>query len=205
MKLRRALSAAAAVAALGSASLLAVPTAHATGNAPSATAEPSPSPTYTRPAFCSGIPDEERGKTGLRGLPGTIVAGSGWHEFTYRVTNVSTVTVMETVISLYPGTADPDLDDIAELGMTVEWFNPEAGTWKPIEGEGAEPLDNDDFATLGMVKPGEHTDAAMRIKIAKTAKAGTGYFFTHGYSYGEDDQCGFDEISQFDFTVVSAR
>ncbi|QLH20403.1 hypothetical protein [Streptomyces sp. Rer75] len=204
MKLRRALSAAAAVAALGSATLLAVPAAQATGNAPAATAEPSPSPTYTRPTFCSGIPDEERGKTGLRGLPSTIVAGSGWHEFTYRVTNVSTVTVMETVIGLYPGTADPEIDDVAELGITVEWFNPQTGAWKPIEGEGAEPLDNYDFATLGMVKPGEHTDATMRIKIAKTAKAGTGYFFTHGYSYGEDDQCGFDEISRFNFTVTSA-
>lgn len=204
MKLRRALSAAAAVAALGSATLLAVPAAQATGNAPAATAEPSPSPTYTRPTFCSGIPDEERGKTGLRGLPSTIVAGSGWHEFTYRVTNVSTVTVMETDISLSLGTADPKIDDVSELAVTVEWFNPKTGAWKPIEGEGADVLDNEDFATQGRLEPGEHTDATMRIKIAKTAKAGTGYFFTHGYSYGEDNQCGFDEISRFNFTVTSA-
>lgn len=202
MKLRRALSAAAAIAALGSASLLAAPAAQAAGNAPAAAAEPSP--TYTRPAFCSGIPDEERGKTGLLGLPGTIVAGSGWHEFTYRVTNVSAVTVMETDLSIYLGTADPKIDDVSELGVTVEWFDPRSGAWKPVEGEGAGVFDNQDFATLAGVEPGEHADAAMRIKIDKSAKAGTGYFFTQGYSYGEDDRCGFDEISRFDFAVVPA-
>ncbi|TPQ20371.1 hypothetical protein [Streptomyces sporangiiformans] len=212
MKLRRALSAAATVAAFGSAVLLASPVAHAWGGTTadsgtlsvSATSEPSatPSPTYTRPDFCSGIPDEERGKTELRGLPSEIVAGSGWHEFTYRVNNVSTVTVMETDLDLSLGTADPEIDDVSELAVTVEWFNPQTGAWKPIEGDGAEWDDNYDFATLGTLKPGEYADAAMRIKIAKSAKAGTGYFFTSGYSYGEDGQCGFDEISRFDFTVL---
>ncbi|MEU0299650.1 LPXTG cell wall anchor domain-containing protein [Streptomyces sp. NPDC006175] len=176
------------------------PTA-ATESAKPGTAEPSP--TYTRPAFCSGIPDEERGKTSLRGLPSKIVAGSGWHDFTYRVTNVSTTKVMETDVSLYLGTADPDLDDIAELAVTVEWFNPATDTWKPIEGEGAGVLDNDEFATVKTLGPGEYADARMRIKVGASAKAGDGYFFTIGHSYGEDGQCGFDDISQFDFTVLA--
>ncbi|MFD9221373.1 LAETG motif-containing sortase-dependent surface protein [Streptomyces sp. NPDC060064] len=186
------------------------PTGKATASGPaeptaSVSAKPSdkPSPSYTRPTFCSGIPDEERGKTGLRGFPSKIVSGSGWHEFTYRVVNVSKITVMETDVSLYLGTADPKIKDVSELFVTVQWYNPATGKWKPIEGEGAKFRDNDEFATVKRLKPGEYADARMRIKIGEKAKSGTGYFFTIGHSFGEDGQCGFDEISQFDFTVLS--
>lgn len=172
--------------------------------AESAKSSAEPSPTYTRPTFCSGIPDEERGKTSLLGLPSKIVAGSGWHDFTYRVTNVSKVKVMETDISLYLGTADPKLDDIAELKVTVEWFNSATGKWKAIEGDGADVFDDHEFATVKTLGPGEYADAAMRIKIGAEAEPGTGYFFTIGHSYGEDGQCGFDDISQFDFTVLAS-
>jgi LPXTG-motif cell wall-anchored protein len=170
---------------------------------PGASASAEPSPTYTRPTFCSGIPDEERGKTSLRGFPSKIVAGSGWHDFDYRVTNVSKIKVMETVVSLDLGTADPKLDDIAQLAVTVQWFNPETGTWKAIQGEGADVFGHNDFATVKTLEPGEFADARMRIKVGEKAEAGTGYFFTTGYSYGEDGQCGFDDISEFDFTVLA--
>ncbi|MFE6685687.1 hypothetical protein ACFVFQ_04330 [Streptomyces sp. NPDC057743] len=176
------------------------PTPNASGSTgPDAT----PSPTYTRPTFCQPIFDEDRGKTGLVGLPSKIVAGSGWHEFTYRVTNVSKITVMETDVSLYLGTADPHLDDVAELDVTVEWFNPKTGRWKPVEGEGAEFRDNDGFATIKRLEPGEYADAKMRIKIGGKARAGSGYFFTIGHAYGADGTCGFDKISQFDFAVLT--
>jgi LPXTG-motif cell wall-anchored protein len=168
-----------------------------------AKASAEPTPAYTRPTFCSGIPDEERGKTSLQGLPSKIVAGSGWHDFSYRVTNVSKVKVMETDVSLYLGTADPELDDIAELAVTVQWFDESSGAWKAIEGEGADPLGSSEFATVKTLAPGEYADAKMRIKVGDKAKAGTGYFFTIGHSYGEDGECGFDDISQFDFTVLN--
>ncbi|AJT65393.1 hypothetical protein T261_3728 [Streptomyces lydicus] len=164
----------------------------------------TPSPTWTRPTFCSPVFDVDRGKTGLRGLPSKIVAGSGWHQFAYRVTNVSKITVMETDISLFLGTADPKVKDVSELAVTVQWFNPATGKWKPIEGEGAKFQDNDDFTTVKRLAPGQHADAKMRIKIGKKAKPGSGYFFTTGYSYAENNECGFDKISQFDFKVLSA-
>jgi LPXTG-motif cell wall-anchored protein len=169
-----------------------------------ASAAAEPSPTYTRPAVCSGIPDEERGKTSLRGLPSKIVAGSGWHDFAYRVTNVSTVKVMETDVSLNLGTADPKLDDISQLAVTVQWFNPATGAWKAIEGDGADVLGSNDFATVKTLAPGEYADARMRIEVGEKAEAGTGYFFTIGHSYGEDGTCGFDDISEFDFAVLAA-
>lgn len=186
------------------------PTAGAStsGAAPQAAPTPAkpsaePSPTYTRPTFCSGIPDEDRGKTGLRGLPSKIVAGSGWHAFTYRVSNVSKIKVMETDVSLYLGTGDPKINDASELSVAVQWYSPATGKWKPVEGEGAAFGDNDEFATVKNLKPGEYADAKMRIKIGGKAKAGNGYFFTTGHSYGEDGQCGFDAISRFDFTVLT--
>ncbi|MFE4051283.1 LPXTG cell wall anchor domain-containing protein [Streptomyces sp. YIM B13518] len=177
----------------------------AAGSTAAKSAKPStePSPTYTRPTFCSGIPDEERGKTALHGLPSKIVAGSGWHDFTYRVTNVSKVKVMETDISLSLGTADPQIDDVSELAVTVQWFNSSTGKWKAIEGEGAGVFDNNEFATVQTLEPGEYADAEMRIKIGAEAEPGSGYFFTIGHSYGEDGQCGFDDISQFDFMVLA--
>lgn len=178
-------------------------TASGSTAAESSDTAPAPDPTYTRPTFCSGIPDEERGKTSLLGLPKEIVAGSGWHDFTYRVTNVSEIKVMETDISLDLGTADPKLDDTAQLAVTVDWFNTATGAWKPIQGDGAEVLGHENFATVKAIAPGGHTDARMRIKIGDKAEPGTGYFFTIGHSYGEDGQCGFDDISQFDFRVLA--
>ncbi|MGW1072985.1 LAETG motif-containing sortase-dependent surface protein [Streptomyces sp. NPDC002537] len=163
----------------------------------------APSPEYTRPTFCSGLMDEDRGKTSLRGLPSRIVAGSGWHEFTYRVTNVSKVKVMETDVSLYLGSADPKVDDVSQLSVTVEWYDPNSGKWERIEGDGARFDAEHEFATVKSLKPGEYADAKMRISIGGKAKAGSGYFFTIGHSYGEDGQCGFDEISQFDFSVLA--
>ncbi|WP_167538400.1 LAETG motif-containing sortase-dependent surface protein [Streptomyces albofaciens] len=176
------------------------PTPTASGAAKPST---TPSPTETGSTSCFPIFDADRGKTGLAGLPSKIVANSGWHEFTYRVTNVSRIAVRATDISLSLGTADPKLSDIAELDVTVQWFNPKTHAWKPIEGEGAKFQDSDDFATIKRLEPGEYADAKLRIKAGGKAKAGTGYFFTIGYSYGEDDRCGFDNISQFDFTVLS--
>ncbi|RYJ30527.1 putative integral membrane protein [Streptomyces sp. L-9-10] len=201
MKLHRVLATAAVTAVLSPVALFVAPAAYATSESARPSAEPSP--TYTRPTFCSGIPDEERGKTSLRGLPGTIVAGSGWHEFAYRVTNVSTIKVMETDVSLYLGTGDPEIDDVAQLGVTVEWFDSATGQWKAIEGEGSDVLDNEEFATVGTLAPGEYADAEMRLKVSGQATAGTGYFFTTGHSYGEDGQCGFDDISQFDFRILA--
>ncbi|MFI1970408.1 LAETG motif-containing sortase-dependent surface protein [Streptomyces cinnamoneus] len=170
---------------------------------PSKAPQVTPSPSFSRSGSCSPIFDEDRGKTGLRGLPSKIVAGSGWHEFTYRVTNVSKVTVMEADVSLMLGTADPKLDDIAQLDVTVEWYNPATRSWKAIEGGGAGALDNYDFATVKNIKPGEYADAKMRIKAGDKAQAGTGYFFTIGHSFGADGKCGSDGISQFDFTVLT--
>ncbi|PHQ52998.1 hypothetical protein BLA24_04415 [Streptomyces cinnamoneus] len=170
---------------------------------PSKAPQVTPSPSFSRSGSCSPIFDEDRGKTGLRGLPSKIVAGSGWHEFTYRVTNVSKVTVVEADVSLMLGTADPKLDDIAQLDVTVEWYNPATRSWKAIEGGGAGALDNYDFATVKNIKPGEYADAKMRIKAGDKAQAGTGYFFTIGHSFGADGKCGSDGISQFDFTVLT--
>ncbi|MFI0716861.1 LAETG motif-containing sortase-dependent surface protein [Streptomyces inhibens] len=96
------------------------------------------------------------------------------------------------------------VDDVSELAVTVPWYNPATGKWKPIEGDGAKFQNSDDFTTVKRLEPGEHADARMRIKIDKKAKAGSGYFFTIGHSYGEDGTCGFDKISQFDFKVLSA-
>ncbi|GHF48001.1 hypothetical protein GCM10010218_31820 [Streptomyces mashuensis] len=193
-------------AAPGSASASPAPSAKPTQEPGKGTASPSasPSPVRTRPTFCSPIFDVDRGKTGLRGLPSRIVAGSGWHEFTYRVTNVAKLKVMETDLNIALGTADPKLQDVAELAVTVEWYNPVTHAWKPVEGVGADFMASEDFATVKNLKPGEYADARMRIKAGEKAKAGTGYFFTNGYTWAEDDKCGFDEISQFDFSVLPA-
>lgn len=205
---------AASATADGGTSESATPSASTSTPAPASTS-PTPSakskkstksatPSDASEPTCSGQQGDDRGRTSLRDLPSQIVAGSGWHAFTYRVTNESDVALKQTVISLYPGTADPDLDDIAQLGLTVQWRDPDTAEWVTIEGGDADPLANYDFAATTDLAPGEYADAEMRVQAGADAHAGDGYFFTNGYSYSADGQCGFDDITEYDFTVLAA-
>ncbi|RLU90481.1 hypothetical protein CTZ27_21400 [Streptomyces griseocarneus] len=171
-------------------------------SAPASSKPPAEDP--SDPATCEKDTEEERGSTSLRGLPSKIVAGGGWQEFTYRVSNVSKVTVTKAAVSLYFGSGDLEIDDVRELAVTVEWYDAARGTWVPIQGEGAKTDAETEFATVKNLKPGEYADARMRVKAGAKAKPGTGYFFTLGWSTGADRKCGFDEGSLYDIDVLAA-
>ncbi|MCC3770414.1 LAETG motif-containing sortase-dependent surface protein [Streptomyces sp. UNOC14_S4] len=178
------------------------PSASASASASASSKPPAEDP--ADPATCEKETEEERSSASLHGLPSKVVAGAGWQEFTYRVSNVSKVTLTETVASLYFGSADLEIDDVRELAVTVEWYDKARSTWVPIQGEGAKADAETGFATVKNLKPGEYADARMRIKAGAKAKPGAGYFSTISWSTGADRKCGYDKVDFYDVDVLAA-
>ncbi|MFE3526617.1 LAETG motif-containing sortase-dependent surface protein [Streptomyces sp. NPDC059161] len=153
---------------------------------------------------CKQYPaDEDSVRTSLRGLPNKIVAGSGWHEFTYRALNISDRTLERVNLDMELGTVDHRVSDISELLVTVEWFDTPSGKWRTTTERGKDLWGY--FAGAKNIKASEYVEARMRIKVDGKAPAAAGFFFTSGYSMGEGDgRCSFGELVQWDFTIVPA-
>ncbi|MGW4894314.1 LAETG motif-containing sortase-dependent surface protein [Kitasatospora sp. NPDC004240] len=213
-------SASASPSASASASTSAQPSASASPTAstsarPSSSASPSagatvtpsttPTPSDLKTPFpdqCEAWPaDENSVQTSLRGLPGNIVAGSGWHEFTYRATNISKRTLTQVDIDLHLGTVDPRVKDVEDLMVTVEWWDASAGQWKNAD-RGAETWGF--FASARNIGAGQYADAKMRIMVDGKAPASSGFFLTAGFSMGKEGNCSFGDVYLFGFEIAAA-
>lgn len=168
----------------------------------SATTTPSDSASPSDPSDeCSAIDDDPDTVTELRGLPSKIVAGSGWHGFTYRVTNDSDRT-FETVEASLWVFAYADDDDLTETTKYVHVQWSDGTTWHDVDANTEEYLP---FASTGKVEPGEHTDAKLRIKVDAKAPAGAGAALAVGLSVDDEGNCGWSDDSKFyDFEILAA-
>ncbi|GAA1185743.1 LPXTG-motif cell wall-anchored protein [Kitasatospora gansuensis] len=203
--------AAASSAPSASASTSALPSASAgTSTSPSASPEPSHTPgavgDLPRPSpgkECREYPFGENSvRSELRGLPGTIVAGSGWHEFGYRATNISDRTLAQVDLNIDLGVVRSDgVTDVDQLLLTLQWFDVADQTWKKAPKEIA---NYGLFAGARDLRAGEYVDARMRIRVENGAPAASAYFFTVGYSLGVEGKCGHGAAYRWDFKVVPA-
>lgn len=191
------------------------PSPSGSATAPKDAKKPNDQPSHTPTTGVSKLPtpgigeckqfpaDEDSVRTSLRGLPARIVAGSGWHEFTYRALNISDRTLERVNLDMELGTVDHRVSDISELLLTVEWFDTANGQWRTTTERGKDLWGY--FAGAKNIKAGEYVDARMRIKVDAKAPAAAGFFFTFGYSMGEGDgRCGSGDLYQWDFTIDTA-
>ncbi|MFF0808381.1 LAETG motif-containing sortase-dependent surface protein [Streptomyces albogriseolus] len=257
MKLRRALAAAAATAAIVPAALLAAPAAHATdptstasatqstetapttapdgtestesgtdetddtgngneggnddeeGNgtddsaspspstsaSPSASASPSPSPSASTPAaedpeLCvdengestAGLSEDLR--SGLSGLPETIVAGSGWTTFSFDVSNRGD----EEIKNIKPliGVAAIGWEDVRDYSgqITVQAYDKAAGTWNTLAGAAGEG------ATFAAFSLGAGQSASYQLRLSVSGKVPDALGLTGGFAeYSDTEGC----------------
>ncbi|MFI9721435.1 hypothetical protein ACIHFE_17580 [Streptomyces sp. NPDC052396] len=161
------------------------PSASTTTAGPTATATPTP---------CTA--DSALARTELHGLPGQLVAGSGWHEFTYRVSNTSarelhSVAAYVEVFS-YRGATE------TSEHLRLQWYDPGARRWQTIRyGSGY-------FAEVPVLRPGHHANARLRLAVDAKAPAGTGAAFQVGYYRTADHGCGYSPGTSYSFEVLAA-
>ncbi|WP_052863699.1 LPXTG cell wall anchor domain-containing protein [Streptomyces niger] len=165
------------------------------GTTPPATDEPTDEP--TEDPTCEDASDEAAISTTLRGLPSKVVAGSGWHNFTFRASNTSDKAMKSVDAYVMLSAIDKgDFDDVSGL-LSVQWYDEDAGAWENVDEYGY-------FASLADLAPGEYADAKLRLKVDAKTPGSYGFAFAVGAYHDEDDLCGYSEGSEYEFDVLVA-
>ncbi|GGT26915.1 hypothetical protein GCM10010254_54220 [Streptomyces chromofuscus] len=157
---------------------------------PSSTAPASPTPTESTPEedLCENADEESVGlseelTSGLSGLPETIVAGSGWTEFSFDVSNGGD----EEIKNIKPliGVAALGWDEKDYSGeITVQVFDKAKGSWKTLADAAGEGATFTPF-NLGA---GQSTSYPLRLSVSGKVPDAIG--LTGGFAqYSDADGC----------------
>ncbi|MEU3598248.1 LPXTG cell wall anchor domain-containing protein [Streptomyces sp. NPDC006798] len=132
-------------------------------------------------------------KTSLRGAPSQIVAGGGWRNFTYRISNETGKDIASVTAVLDADASDENGED-AGRHITIEAKYD--GAWEKFEiGQGY----------LGEVEDlgdGEFAEVELRMKADAKAPAATGFLLTIGLVVNQNGSCDFGEPVDYEFEVL---
>lgn len=126
-------------------------------------------------------------ETKLSGLPGKIVAGTGWHEFTLTTTNTSRADLNE--VAFYAEVENFEVDDPSRFlspYVSLQFFDVEDKEWREVRdtyvGENGELSEwaGAYFTGVDTMKPQDYVTSKLRLDIKKNAPAGDGYAFGSG-------------------------
>ncbi|MEV5598294.1 LPXTG cell wall anchor domain-containing protein [Streptomyces sp. NPDC052496] len=164
----------------------------------------TPTTTPTAAPECEDWSSERSVRAELRGLPSKIVAGSGWVDFTYRATNISTGRILSVEAYAQVFALDNKTSDDVSSHLSLEWFDASTGRWKPVAG----PEEGDGyFASIGDadgLRPGEYAEARLRLKADARTPASYGGAVSVGWYLNADLKCGFSESADYPFDILPA-
>ncbi|MEH0419072.1 LAETG motif-containing sortase-dependent surface protein [Streptomyces sp. B21-083] len=173
---------------------------------PSVSAEPSENPTDPDVPFCEDLDEDysdAQVSADIKGLPGKIVAGDGFHGFKLVVTNDSKADIKG--VAFYAEIENYEFDEAKFLSpyVDLEFKNPETGKWDRI---GDDDWAGDYFFYVDKLKAGASESVDLRVSIDKQAPAGDAYSFGSGaYIDNVDGQdCIAEGWAQYDFKVLKS-
>ncbi|MBJ6644281.1 LAETG motif-containing sortase-dependent surface protein [Streptomyces griseoincarnatus] len=161
----------------------------------STSTSPSPSPSTSSPAeedpeLCvdengestAGLSEDLR--SGLSGLPETIVAGSGWTTFSFDVTNRGD----EEIENIKPliGVAAVGWEDVRDYSgqITVQVYDKAAGKWNTLAGAAGEG------ATFAAFSLGAGQSASYQLRLSVSGKVPDALGLTGGFAeYSDTEGC----------------
>ncbi|MGQ5578457.1 LAETG motif-containing sortase-dependent surface protein [Streptomyces sp. ECR3.8] len=161
----------------------------------STSTSPSPSPSTSSPAeedpeLCvdengestAGLSEDLR--SGLSGLPETIVAGSGWTTFSFDVTNRGD----EEIENIKPliGVAAIGWEDVRDYSgqITVQVYDKAAGKWNTLAGAAGEG------ATFAAFSLGAGQSASYQLRLSVSGKVPDALGLTGGFAeYSDTEGC----------------
>ncbi|MYT68579.1 MULTISPECIES: LPXTG cell wall anchor domain-containing protein [unclassified Streptomyces] len=172
--------------------------------APAKTPRSTPPETTDPVDECTEFEDDPGTLAELRGLPSKIVAGSGWHDFTYRVSNYTGKAFVSWSADLIAFSYAYDGEDATETTryLHVQWFDGSA--WhKADSGLGST---HESFGNGGPLAPGAHADVKLRIAVDAKAPAGLGASFAFATSVDADGVCSdsVPEDQEYNFEILPA-
>ncbi|WP_338697177.1 hypothetical protein V2W30_15890 [Streptomyces sp. Q6] len=178
------------------------PTTKPAATSPSATDTTIASPTEDE---CTDYEDSPGTLAELRGLPSKIVAGSGWHGFTFRVSNYTGEDFESVSAQLYAFAYayDKNTTEISKY-LHVQWFEDGAG-WHDLDTD-IESSDDVSFPASGALAAGAHADIKLRIQVDAKAPNGLGGSVAFATSVNAEGVCGFSvpEDQEYRFEILAA-
>ena len=170
-------------------------------------ADPSDGPTPPDAPYCEELDEDfadAKVTADVKGLPGRIVAGDGFHAFQMVVTNESDIDIEG--VSFYAEVENYELDESKYLSpyVTLQFKNPATGSWSGIRD--AYGYTGDYFLSLDELKARAGTTIDLRLSIDAKAPAGDAYSFASGtYLDNVDGQdCLAEGWAAYDFQVLRA-
>lgn len=170
---------------------------------PTESATPTEEPTET-PSECpvdeDGVDADSKLELGLSGLPGKIVAGSGWHQFKLTAANPSDEDLGEVqwLAAVDNLTESEDEKDWLANYAQIQYFNPDTKVWESIADEVSGGLY---FGTTELGAK-EKVDIKLRVNVSAKAPAGDGYALGLGGYLDSEENCVRSAFAFYEFTVL---
>ncbi|WP_445515146.1 LAETG motif-containing sortase-dependent surface protein [Streptomyces sp. NEAU-174] len=177
---------------------------------PTETATPTPTPTSTSTEVpgdgeCADDGDYNEDpelSTTLVGLPSKVVAGSGFHGFTFQVKNESDRSYQRVDFGLFAGTVHESAPDGTGKYLTLQYKDPESGAWKAISTDESDP--GSGYIGYTDVRPHETLTVDLRLSVAKSAPEGFGYAISVGVYADDEGNCVYSTGEYYEFDVLKA-
>ncbi|MBK3637960.1 hypothetical protein JHN52_34755 [Streptomyces sp. MBT97] len=176
------------------------------GSSPSASgsgsASASPSASESEGGFdpdrdCKTVAMDEKLTTEIKGLPSKIVAGSGWHDFTYEVGNDSDVDFKNVFMAMYVEYGD-DTDAWLSEGLAViqvkedgKWTDTYQDSYKDEHGKTVN-ITGSFLAQLDELEANSSASLDLRVKVKSSAPAGSALALTDALYVGDKADCHFN-------------
>ncbi|MFH8219986.1 LAETG motif-containing sortase-dependent surface protein [Streptomyces sp. NPDC018057] len=180
-----------------------------TSSSPSASASASSSASPSKPAEPSAEPtpctDDDVDADSLltiavSGLPGKIVAGSGWHAFELTASNHSDRPLgqVQWLALVDNESMSENEKDWLSTYALLEYLNPATGKWESL----ADEVDNGIYFGETPLGPKQTVDISLRVNITAKATAGAGYTVGLGGYVDQDKNCVHNAFDYYAFTVL---
>ncbi|MEU8653175.1 LAETG motif-containing sortase-dependent surface protein [Streptomyces sp. NPDC048737] len=173
----------------------------------SSSASASSSPGEEPSEFPDDCPVDEDGvdvdsqlELSVSGLPGKIVAGSGWHTFKLTAANHS-----DEALGTVQWLAAIDNDSMSDDERTwlstyakIEYYDPQTKAWDSI----ADDFGNGFYFGQTELGPKETVDIKLRVDITAKAPAGDGFTLGLGGYVDAEKNCVHSSFALYEFTVL---
>lgn len=164
---------------------------------PSQSAEPSDEPT---PCTEDDVDPDSQLTISVSGLPGKIVAGSGWHAFKLTAANHS-----DSPLGMVQWLALIDNDSMSEnekdwlsTYALLEYLNPTTKKWESLTDE----IGGGIYFGETPLGPKRTVDIQLRVNITAKAPVGDGYTVGLGGYVDQEKNCVHSAFDYYTFTVL---
>ncbi|MGW2821640.1 LPXTG cell wall anchor domain-containing protein [Streptomyces sp. NPDC001443] len=173
------------------------------GSTPSGGSTESAEPT-AEPDACpvdeDGVDADSQLTLGVSGLPGKIVAGSGWHKFKLVAANHSDKplgTVQWLAFIDNESMSDDESDWLSDYAK-IEYYDPQTKVWESI----ADEIGDGMYFGETDLGPKQTVDIKLRVNITAKAPAGDSFTLGMGGYLDSEKNCVHTAFSVYEFSVL---